>query len=76
MKVTPFTRDLLKAYREEKAKDTFDIEAIKAARDTLKANEIDNPRRPWFVTKAQAERLGLAGPSIEVIRPLPLRVKH
>lgn len=67
MKVTPFTRDLLKAYREEKAKDTFDLKAIQAARDVLKANDVGNAKRPLLVTKDQAERLGIVGPGLEII---------
>ena len=66
MKVTPFTRDLLKAYREEKAADRFDMNALKAAREALKANDMERPR-PYLVTKDQAERLGSRGPGYEII---------
>lgn len=66
MKVTPFTRDLLKAYREEKAADRFDMKMLKAAFDTMKANEPDETR-PLLVTKDQAERLGLTGPGYQII---------
>ena len=39
MKLTPFTRDLLKALREEKTSGRIDTQSIKAALGALKTNE-------------------------------------
>lgn len=58
MKVTPFTRDLLKALRDEKANGSLTIDTLKDAFATMKANEPDKPR-PLVLTKEQAERMGV-----------------
>ncbi len=70
MKVTPFTRDLLKAYREEKANNVISVESIQQAMSILASNEPEPGQKQVAVYPARlAPSLGYpnakAGDEIE-----------